>query len=239
MRRTRLVAAATATAVIASGVVSPSAFAQEETDPTAETAPEVAAPEESADPSESEAPEAPGESTDPEAPGESEDPGESDPTDEPEVPAQPAQIDMEIKIDKSKQLVTRQLETDDQVAAALAGHDVVGWSIKNGDTPLGFKFNATTATITIEPGQLRDKTPQVFVATDLDTGETVAEVTVTVEGVQDAPINPGNKITKTKPRDIAIIAGVGLAIVAALAGMVQAFVPGGWQQVISYFSGNR
>ena len=233
MRRTRFMAAATATAVIASGVVSPSAFAQEETDPTAETAPEVAAPEES---------EAPGESEDPsesEAPGESEDPGESDPTDEPEVPAQPARIDMEIEIDKSQQQVTRALETDDQVAAALAGHDVVGWSIKNGNTPLGFGFNATTATITIEPGQLRDKTPQVFVATDLDTGETVAEVTVTVNGVQDAPINPGNKITETTPRDIAIIAGVGLAIVAALAGMVQAFVPGGWQQVISYFSGNR
>lgn len=233
MRRTRLVAAATTTAVIASGVVSPSAFAQEETDPTAETAPEVAAPEESGDPSESEVP------GDTEAPGESTDPDPTDPTDEPEVPAQPAQIDVEIKIDKSQQQVTRELETDDQVAAALAGHDVVGWSIKNGNLPLGFKFNATTATITIEPGQLRDKTPQEFVATDLDTGETIAEVKVTVEGVQDAPINPGNKPTKTTPRDIAIIAGVGLAIVAALAGMVQAFVPGGWQQVISYFSGNR
>lgn len=224
MRRTRLVAAATATAVIASGVISPSAFAQEETDPTAETAPEVAAPEES---------EAPGESTDPESPGESEAP------DEPEAPAQLAQIDVEIEINKDQQQVTRALETDNQVAAALAGHDVVGWSIKSGNLPLGFKFNATTATVTIEPGQLRDTTPQVFVATDLDTGETVAEVKVTVKGVQDTPTNPGNKITETKPRDIAIIAGVGLAIVAALAGMVQAFVPGGWQQVISYFSGNR
>ena len=146
---------------------------------------------------------------------------------------------MEIEIDKSQQLVTRDLGTYDQVAAALAGYDVVGWSIKNGNLPLGFKFNATTATITIEPGQLRDKTPQVFVATDLDTGETIAEVEVTVKGVQDTPNNPGNEITKTTPRDIAIIAGVGLAIVAALAGMVQAFVPGGWQQVISYFSGNR
>lgn len=224
MRRTRLVAAATATAVIASGVISPSAFAQEEADPTAETAPEVAAPEES---------EAPGESTDPESPGESEAP------DEPEAPAQLAQIDVEIEINKDQQQVTRALETDNQVAAALAGYDVVGWSIKNGNLPLGFKFNATTATITIEPGQLRDKTPQVFVATDLDTGETIAEVEVTVKGVQDTPNNPGNEITKTTPRDIAIIAGVGLAIVAALAGMVQAFVPGGWQQVISYFSGNR
>ena len=62
---------------------------------------------------------------------------------------------------------------------------------------------------------------------------------MTVTGISDAPVNPGNDIKKTTPRQVAIIVGVAAAIAATLAGMVQFLVPGGWQHVISYFSGQR
>lgn len=209
--RSRAVALSTAAAVAAAGVVAPSAFAQEETAPTAETA----ADETTAD-------------------------DETTPEDEPdtEAPAAVAKVSVEIPADKTKQAITRNLEENDEVKAALAGHANVGWKHEGDSLPLGMKFSPVTATVTINPHTLREKDPQTFVATDLDTGETLAEVTVTVTGV-DAPNNPDNKPTPTTGRDIAIIFGVGAAIIAALAGMVQAFVPGGWQHVISYFGGNR
>lgn len=209
--RSRAVALSTAAAVTAAGVVAPSAFAQEETTPTAETA----ANETTAD-----------DETTPE-----------DETDT-EAPAAVAKVSVEIPADKTKQAITRNLEENDEVKAALAGHANVGWKHEGDSLPLGMKFSPVTATVTINPHTLRDKDPQTFEATDLDTGETLAEVTVKVTGV-DTPNNPDNKPTPTTGRDIAIIFGVGAAIIAALAGMVQAFVPGGWQHVISYFGGNR
>lgn len=209
--RSRAVALSTAAAVAAAGVVAPSAFAQEETAPAAETA----ANETTAD-------------------------DETTPEDEPdtEAPAAVAKVSVEIPADKTKQAITRNLEENDEVKAALAGHANVGWKHEGDSLPLGMKFSPVTATVTINPHTLRDKDPQTFEATDLDTGETLAEVTVKVTGV-DTPNNPDNKPTPTTGRDIAIIFGVGAAIIAALAGMVQAFVPGGWQHVISYFGGNR
>ena len=209
--RSRAVALSTAAAVTAAGVVAPSAFAQEETTPAAETA----ANETTAD-------------------------DETTPEDEPdtEAPAAVAKVSVEIPADKTKQAITRNLEENDEVKAALAGHANVGWKHEGDSLPLGMKFSPVTATVTINPHTLRDKDPQTFEATDLDTGETLAEVTVKVTGV-DTPNNPDNKPTPTTGRDIAIIFGVGAAIIAALAGMVQAFVPGGWQHVISYFGGNR
>ena len=211
--RSRAVALSTAAAaaVTAAGVVAPSAFAQEETTPAAETA----ANETTAD-------------------------DETTPEDEPdtEAPAAVAKVSVEIPADKTKQAITRNLEENDEVKAALAGHANVGWKHEGDSLPLGMKFSPVTATVTINPHTLRDKDPQTFEATDLDTGETLAEVTVNVTGV-DTPNNPDNKSTPTTGRDIAIIFGVGAAIIAALAGMVQAFVPGGWQHVISYFGGNR
>ena len=214
--RSRAVALSTAAAVAAAGVVAPSAFAQEETAPAAETtAAETAANETTAD-------------------------DETTPEDEPdtEAPAAVAKVSVEIAADKTKQAITRNLEENDEVKDALAGHANVGWKHEGDSLPLGMKFSPVTATVTINPHTLRDKDPQTFVATDLDTGETLAEVTVKVTGV-DTPNNPDNKPTPTTGRDIAIIFGVGAAIIAALAGMVQAFVPGGWQHVISYFGGNR
>lgn len=210
--RSRAVALSTAAAVAAAGVVAPSAFAQEETTPAAETA----ANETTADDD------------------------ETTPEDEPdtEAPAAVAKVSVEIPADKTKQAITRNLEENDEVKAALDGHANVGWKHEGDSLPLGMKFSPVTATVTINPHTLRDKDPQTFEATDLDTGETLAEVTVKVTGV-DTPNNPDNKPTPPTGRDIAIIFGVGAAIIAALAGMVQAFVPGGWQYVISYFGGNR
>lgn len=226
LSRTRSIALATAAAVTAAGVVAPSALAQEETAPDAETAAvsESAAPE-----SESETP----------AADESE--SESAPEDEPETeaPATAAKVSIEIKADKTKQSISHNLEENDEVAAALAGHANVGWKHEGDSLPLGMKFSPVTATVTVNPNTLRDKTPQTFVATDLDTGEVVAEVTVNVTGVADTPINPGDDIKKTTPQQVAIIVGVAAAIAATLAGMVQFLVPGGWQHVISYFSGQR
>lgn len=226
LSRTRSIALATAAAVTAAGVVAPSALAQEETAPDAETAAvsESAAPE-----SESETP----------AADESESESESTPEDEPdtEAPATAAKVSIEIKADKTQQSIPTNLEENDEVKAALAGHANVGWKDKK--TPLGMKFSPVTATVTINPNTLRDDTPQTFVATDLDTGEVVAEVEVTVTGVADTPTNPGDKPKKTTPQQVAIIVGVAAAIAATLAGMVQFLVPGGWQHVISYFGGNR
>lgn len=222
--RSRAVALSTAAAVTAAaGVVAPSAFAQEETTPAAETA----ANETTAD----------DETTETTA---DETADETTPEDEPdtEAPAAVAKVSVEIPADKTKQAITRNLEENDEVKAALAGHANVGWKHEGDSLPLGMKFSPVTATVTINPHTLRDKDPQTFEATDLDTGETLAEVTVKVTGV-DTPNNPDNKPTPTTGRDIAIIFGVGAAIIAALAGMVQAFVPGGWQHVISYFGGNR
>lgn len=229
LSRTRSIALATAAAVTAAGVVAPSALAQEETTPDAETAAvsESAAPEnESESESESES----------ETPA----PDETDPEDEPagETTA-PAKIDLTVKSDSTKSTVTRVLEEEDEVKKALENHPSVGWSIKDGSLPVGMKFSTVSSTLTIQPGQLRDDTPRTFVATDLATGEVVAEVEVTVTGISHAPVNPGNDIKKTTPRQVAIIVGVAAAIAATLAGMVQFLVPGGWQHVISYFSGQR
>lgn len=221
--RSRAVALSTAAAVAAAGVVAPSAFAQEETAPAAETtADETTADDETTETTADETAD------------------ETTPEDEPdtEAPAAAAKVSVEIPADKTKQAITRNLEENDEVKAALAGHANVGWKHEGDSLPLGMKFSPVTATVTINPHTLRDKDPQTFEATDLDTGETLAEVTVKVTGV-DAPKNPGDKPTPTTGRDIAIIFGVGAAIIAALAGMVQAFVPGGWQHVISYFGGNR
>ena len=226
LSRTRSIALAAAAAVTAAGVVVPSALAQEETAPDAETA----AVSESAE-SESESAESESETPAPD---------ETDPEDEPagETMA-PAKIDLTVKSDSTKSTVTRVLEEEDEVKKALENHPSVGWSIKDGSLPVGMKFSTVSSTLTIQPGQLRDKTPRTFVATDLATGEVVAEVEVTVTGISDAPVNPGNDIKKTTPRQVAIIVGVAAAIAATLAGMVQFLVPGGWQHVISYFSGQR
>ena len=225
LSRTRSIALAAAAAVTAAGVVVPSALAQEETAPDAETTAvsESAAPENESE-SESETP-------------------ASDETDPEDVPAgettAPAKINLTVKSDSNKSTVTRKLEEEDEVKKALENHPSVSWSIKDGSLPVGMKFSTVSSTLTIQPGQLRDDTPRTFVATDLATGEVVAEVTVNVTGVSDAPVNPGDDIQKTTPRQVAIIVGVAAAIAAALAGMVQFLVPGGWQHVISYFTGQR
>ena len=226
LSRTRSIALAAAAAVTAAGVVVPSALAQEETAPDAETA----AVSESAE-SESESAESESETPAPD---------ETDPEDEPagETMA-PAKIDLTVKSDSTKSTVTRVLEEEDEVKKALENHPSVGWSIKDGSLPVGMKFSTVSSTLTIQPGQLRDKTPRTFVATDLATGEVVAEVEVTVTGVSGAPVNPSDKRKDATPRQVAIIVGVAAAIAATLAGMVQFLVPGGWQHVISYFSGQR
>lgn len=231
LSRTRSIALAAAAAVTAAGVVVPSALAQEETAPDAETA----AVSESAESAESESAESESESE-----SETPAPDETDPEDEPagETMA-PAKIDLTVTSDSTKSTVTRVLEEEDEVKKALENHPSVGWSFKGDSLPVGMKFSTVSSTLTIQPGQLRDDTPRTFVATDLATGEVVAEVTVTVTGISDAPVNPGNDIKKTTPRQVAIIVGVAAAIAATLAGMVQFLVPGGWQHVISYFSGQR
>lgn len=235
LSRTRSIALATAAAVTAAGVVAPSALAQEETSPDAETAAvsgseavdtesETAAVDESESESESETP-ATGETA-----------TEDEPADETTAPSQ---VNLTVEVESGKSTVTRVLEDESAVKKALENHPSVSWSIKDGSLPVGMKFSTVSSTLTIKPGQLRDKTPQTFVATDLATGEVVAEVTVNVTGVADTPINPGDDIKKTTPQQVAIIVGVAAAIAATLAGMVQFLVPGGWQHVISYFSGQR
>lgn len=236
LSRTRSIALATAAAVTAAGVVAPSALAQEETAPDAETAAvsESAAPENE---SETETPAA--DESESESESETPAPGETDTEEEPAGETTPAQINLTVEAKSDKSTVTRVLEDEPEVAKALENHPSVSWSIKDGSLPVGMKFSTVSSTLTIQPGQLRDKSSQTFVATDLATGEVVAEVTVTVTGVADTPINPGNKVTPTTPRQVAIIVGVAAAIAATLAGMVQFLVPGGWQHVISYFSGQR
>lgn len=233
LSRTRSIALAAAAAVTAAGVVVPSALAQEETAPDAETAAVSESTESESESAESESAESESESETPA-------PDETDPEDEPagETMA-PAKIDLTVKSDSNKSTVTRVLEEEDEVKKALENHPSVGWSIKDGSLPVGMKFSTVSSTLTIQPGQLRDDDPHTFVATDLATGEVVAEVEVTVTGISDAPVNPGNDIKKTTPRQVAIIVGVAAAIAATLAGMVQFLVPGGWQHVISYFSGQR
>ena len=242
LSRTRSIALATAAAVTAAGVVAPSALAQEETALDAETAAvsESAAPENESESESESAESAESESAESESESETPAPDETDPEDEPagETTA-PAKIDLTVEADSDKSTVTRVLEEEDEVKKALENHPSVGWSIKDGSLPVGMKFSTVSSTLTIQPGQLRDDTPRTFVATDLATGEVVAEVEVTVTGISDAPVNPGNDIKKTTPRQVAIIVGVAAAIAATLAGMVQFLVPGGWQHVISYFSGQR
>lgn len=237
LSRTRSIALATAAAVTAAGVVAPSALAQEETAPDAETAAvsESAAPE-----SESETETPAVDEFESESESETPAPDETDPEDEPaDETTAPAKINLTVKSDSTKSTVTHVLEEEDEVKKALENHPSVIWSIKDGSLPVGMKFSTVSSTLTIHPGQLRDKTPRTFVATDLATGEVVAEVTVNVTGVADTPINPGDEIKKTTPQQVAIIVGVAAAIAATLAGMVQFLVPGGWQHVISYFSGQR
>lgn len=225
LSRTRSIALAAAAAVTASGVVVPSALAQEETAPDAETA----AVSESAE-SESESAESESETTAPD---------ETDPEDEPaDETVTPAQINLTVEADSDKSTVTHVLEEESEVKTALKNHPSVSWSIKDGSLPVGMKFSTVSSKLTIYPGQLRGNSSHTFVATDLATGEVVAEVNVTAKG-QKAPDNPDNEIKKTTPRQVAIIVGVAAAIAAALAGMVQFLVPGGWQHVISYFTGQR
>ena len=232
LSRTRSIALAAAAAVTAAGVVVPSAVAAGETAPEAETtavsesaAPETTPETESESESESES----------ETPA----PDETNPEDEPagETMA-PAKINLTVEADPAKSTVTHVLEEENEVKKALENHPSVSWSLKDGSLPVGMKFSTVSSTLTIYPGQLRGKVSHTFVATDLATGEVVAEVTVTAKG-QDSPQNPDNEIKKTTPRQVAIIVGVAAAIAAALAGMVQFLVPGGWQHVISYFSGQH
>lgn len=233
LSRTRSIALAAAAAVTAAGVVVPSALAQEETAPDAETAAVSESTESESESAESESAESESESETPA-------PDETDPEDEPagETTA-PSQVNLTVEVESGKSTVTRVLEEEDEVKKALENHPSVGWSIKDGSLPVGMKFSTVSSTLTIQPGQLRDDDPHTFVATDLATGEVVAEVTVNVTGVADTPINPGDDIKKTTPQQVAIIVGVAAAIAATLAGMVQFLVPGGWQHVISYFSGQR
>ena len=134
LSRTRSIALAAAAAVTAAGVVVPSALAQEETAPDAETA----AVSESAE-SESESAESESETPAPD---------ETDPEDEPagETMA-PAKIDLTVKSDSTKSTVTRVLEEEDEVKKALENHPSVGWSIKDGSLPVGMKFSTVAWTI--------------------------------------------------------------------------------------------
>lgn len=230
LSRTHSIALAAAAAVTAAGVVVPSAVAAGETAPDAETA----AVSESAESAESESAESA------ESESETPAPGESDPEDEPEdATTAPAQVKITVESDSDKSTVTHVLENEPEVKKALENHPSVSWSLKDGSLPVGMKFSTVSSTLTLYPGQLRDDTPRTFVATDLATDEVVAEVTVNVTGVADAPVNPSDKRKDATPRQVAIIVGVAAAIAATLAGMVQFLVPGGWQHVISYFTGQR
>jgi len=230
LSRTRSIALAAAAAVTASGVVVPSAIAQEETAPDAETAAvSESAVSESAE-SESES----------ESESETPAPDETDPEDEPEdATTAPAQINLTVEADSDKSTISRVLlEEEDEVKKALENHPSVSWSFKGDSLPVGMKFSTVSSELTIDFNQLRGKVSHTFAATDLATGKIIAEVTVTATG-EDAPVNPGDKRKDATPRQVAIIVGVAAAIAAALAGMVQFLVPGGWQHVISYFTGQR
>lgn len=231
LSRTRSIALAAAAAVTAAGVVVPSAIAQEETAPDAETAAvSESAVSESAESAESES----------ESESETPAPDETDPEDEPEdATTAPAQINLTVEADSDKSTISRVLlEEEDEVKKALENHPSVSWSFKGDSLPVGMKFSTVSSELTIDFNQLRGKVSHTFAATDLATGEIIAEVTVTATG-EDAPVNPGDKRKDATPLQVAIIVGVAAAIAAALAGMVQFLVPGGWQHVISYFTGQR
>ena len=146
-----------------------------------------------------------------------------------------ARVSVEVTVPATGAMQVVDVATLPDVSAQIPGKTPLRWSFE-GQRPEGARALTADGRLYVAPGQAG--TVQIPVrAVDTTTGNEVIVVEVTViAGTPDAADNPDTKRQPTTARDVGIIVGSIFGVLGILAAMVQFLVPGGWNQVISFYS---
>lgn len=186
--------------------------------------------------------------TEPEEPGtdEPDEPGTGDTdetgTDEPDTgdtdepgTVETPRVAVEVTVDATGAMQVVDVATLPDVKAQLPEKTPLQWSFV-GERPDGARALTDDGRLYVTPATAG--TLQIPVrAVDTATGEGVLVVDVTVTaGTPDTPNNPDTQRQPATAKEIGIIVGSIFGVLGILAAMVQFLVPGGWNQVINFYS---
>lgn len=173
--------------------------------------------------------------TEPGEPGtdEPDEPGTGD-TDEPGTVETP-RVAVEVTVDATGAMQVVDVAALPDVKAQLPEKTPLQWSFE-GERPDGARALTADGRLYVTPATAG--TLQIPVrAVDTATGEDVLAVDVTVTaGTPDTPNNPDTQRQPATAKEIGIIVGSIFGVLGILAAMVQFLVPGGWNQVINFYS---
>lgn len=213
--RSRYIAAGVAVAAALSLV--PVAGAQEVVDDQAATASPASTTDEPTDPAEP-----------------------TDPTDEPSEPSQTPdavveRVAVEAIVEGNGSMQAVDVATIAAVAGRLPANTPVQWKF-DGERPDAARALTADGRLYVAPAM--ESTAKIPVlAVETATGRTVLAVDVTITAKAAGKFdNPDATRQPTTAKDIAIIVGSVLGVIGLLAAMVQFLVPGGWGQVIKFYS---
>lgn len=227
--RSRFIAAGVAVAAAAALSIVPAAGAQEVVDdPDATASP--------ADPTASPT----GSTTDPTA----------DPTADPTTPSGPTEptgeptqtpgavverVAVEAIVEGNGSMQSVDVATVAAVAERLPANTPVQWKFDGARPDVARALTADGRLYVAPAAESTTKIPVIAVETA--TGRTVLAVDVTITAKAAGKFdNPDATRQPTTAKDIAIIVGSVLGVIGLLAAMVQFLVPGGWDQVIRFYS---
>ena len=142
---------------------------------------------------------------------------------------------VEVTVDATGAMQVVDVATLPDVKAQLPEKTPLQWSFV-GERPDGARALTADGRLYVTPATAG--TLQIPVrAVDTATGEGVLVVDVTVTaGTPDTPNNPDTQRQPATAKEIGIIVGSIFGVLGILAAMVQFLVPGGWNQVINFYS---
>lgn len=162
----------------------------------------------------------------------------ADPTDEPtDEPAEPTapRVAVSAVVEANGSMQAVDVAAIDAVADRLPAGTPVQWKY-DGERPEAARALTADGRLYVAPPA--EGTAQIPVlAVDTATGRTVLAVDVTIDAKAPGKSNnPDATRQPTTAKDVAIIVGSVLGVLGLLAAMVQFLVPGGWGQVIQFYT---
>ena len=162
----------------------------------------------------------------------------ADPTDEPtDEPAEPTapRVAVSAVVEANGSMQAVDVAAIDAVADRLPAGTPVQWKY-DGERPDAARALTADGRLYVAPPA--EGTVQIPVlAVSTATGRTVLAVDVTIDAKAPGKSNnPDATRQPTTAKDVAIIVGSVLGVLGLLAAMVQFLVPGGWGQVIEFYT---
>lgn len=170
-----------------------------------------------------------------------------EPTDEPTDPTEPTtdptqtpgavveRVAVEAIVEGNGSMQSVDVATVAAVAGRLPANTPVQWKFDGARPDVARALTADGRLYVAPAAESTTKIPVIAVETA--TGRTVLAVDVTITAKAAGKFdNPDATRQPTTAKDIAIIVGSVLGVIGLLAAMVQFLVPGGWDQVIRFYS---